>query len=318
MTAVRLARAAQARAVRPGPQDADRHIGTRVRARRVMLGLTQQQVAELVGITYQQAHKYETGINRISAGRLHALARALGVEPGYFYRGAGLGRADPADGPAAADDRAGAQLRRAAPAAAGGALRAGPRARGRGGGYSLERIARPSADLRRVGVGIVLTRTGGDRCRVPTPRPARAALAACEAGEGSQSEVARRYRIGERTLSGWLKLAREEGRRSPSRAAVAGHRGGEPEALAGLVAERNDATLAEYADRLAERTGVRRSPSALCRALKALGLCRRKTPGRERERTKTWPRSGRHGAPSWPGSTPSVWPSSTRAGSTPG
>jgi len=40
---------------------------------------------------YQQAHKYETGINRISAGRLHQLARALGVEPGYFFEGLGSG-----------------------------------------------------------------------------------------------------------------------------------------------------------------------------------------------------------------------------------
>src|ERR1700759_5183669 len=56
-----------------------------------MLGLTQQQVAEMLGITYQQAHKYETGANRISAGRLHQLARALGVEPGYFYEGLGSG-----------------------------------------------------------------------------------------------------------------------------------------------------------------------------------------------------------------------------------
>ena len=91
MTAMRLARVAQARTGRTGPQDADRHAGTRVRARRIMLGLTQQQVAGMLGITYQQAHKYETGINRISVGRLHALARALGVEPGYFYEGLGSG-----------------------------------------------------------------------------------------------------------------------------------------------------------------------------------------------------------------------------------
>src|ERR671939_950163 len=95
------------------------------------------------------------------------------------------------------------------------------------------------------------------------------ALAACEAGEGRQAEIARVYRIGERTLSGWLKLAREEGRRSPKpRRGGRAPLGGEREALAGPVAERNDATLAEYADRLAERTSVRRSPSALCRALK--------------------------------------------------
>src|SRR3954467_14937681 len=100
-------------------------------------------------------------------------------------------------------------------------------------------------------------------------------LAACEGGEGSQSEVARRYRVGERTLSGWLRAAREEGRRSPKpRRGGRMPLGGERETLAALVAERNDATLAEYADRLAERTGVRRSASALCRALKALGLVR--------------------------------------------
>jgi len=56
-----------------------------------MLGMTQQELAEKVGITYQQAHKYETGINRVSAGRLHQLARTLGVEPGYFYEGLGSG-----------------------------------------------------------------------------------------------------------------------------------------------------------------------------------------------------------------------------------
>ena len=56
-----------------------------------MLGLTQQQVAEMLGITYQQLHKYEKGVNRISAGRLHALARALGVDVGYFYEGLGSG-----------------------------------------------------------------------------------------------------------------------------------------------------------------------------------------------------------------------------------
>jgi transcriptional regulator with XRE-family HTH domain len=72
-------------------QDLDHHIAARLRQRRTMLGLTQQQVAEMVGITYQQAHKYETGINRISVGRLHQLARALGVEPAYFYEGLGSG-----------------------------------------------------------------------------------------------------------------------------------------------------------------------------------------------------------------------------------
>ena len=68
-------------------QDVDRHVGARLRERRIMLGLTQQELAELIGVTYQQAHKYEKGINRISAGRLYQLAQALGVQVGYFYDG---------------------------------------------------------------------------------------------------------------------------------------------------------------------------------------------------------------------------------------
>ena len=76
---------AGARAGRPRPQEVDRHVGAKVRERRLALGLTQQQVAELVGTTYQQAHKYETGINRISAGRLYQIAQALGVDISYFF-----------------------------------------------------------------------------------------------------------------------------------------------------------------------------------------------------------------------------------------
>ena len=76
-------------APRPRAQDIDRHVGTRMRERRITLGLTQQQMADLIGVTYQQAHKYEKGINRIAAGRLHQIARALGVEVGYFFEGLG-------------------------------------------------------------------------------------------------------------------------------------------------------------------------------------------------------------------------------------
>jgi transcriptional regulator with XRE-family HTH domain len=68
-------------------QDVDRHVGARMRERRIMLGLTQQQMAELIGVTYQQAHKYEKGINRVAAGRLYNIAQALGVEVGYFFEG---------------------------------------------------------------------------------------------------------------------------------------------------------------------------------------------------------------------------------------
>jgi len=67
----------------------DHHVGARIRERRIMLGLTQQQLAELIGVTYQQEHKYERGINRVSAGRLFEIARALNVPVGYFYEGIG-------------------------------------------------------------------------------------------------------------------------------------------------------------------------------------------------------------------------------------
>ena len=50
-----------------------------MRERRILLGLTQQQLTELIGVTYKQAHKYEKGVNRIAAGRLSSIARALGV-----------------------------------------------------------------------------------------------------------------------------------------------------------------------------------------------------------------------------------------------
>jgi transcriptional regulator with XRE-family HTH domain len=74
---------------RPSPQDTDRHIGARLRARRLSLGLTQQGLAELIGVTCQQAHKYEKGVNRIAGGRLYTIAQALGVEVGFSYDGIG-------------------------------------------------------------------------------------------------------------------------------------------------------------------------------------------------------------------------------------
>lgn len=67
--------------------DTDKHVGSRIRERRIMLGLSQQQMADLIGVTYQQAHKYERGINRISAGRLFEIAQVLGVPVGFFYEG---------------------------------------------------------------------------------------------------------------------------------------------------------------------------------------------------------------------------------------
>lgn len=155
--------------------------------------------------------------------------------------------------------------------------------------------------------------------RAYSPDLRERALAACEAGEGSQTEVARRFRIGERTLSRWLQAARSEGRRTPKVPARSrGLVGGAVAALAGLVDEQNDATLAEYAERLAARTGVRRSLAAVCRALKSLGLGRKKRPsGRPSRIGRMSPRPGRHGMPSWPGSTRPASSSSMRPGSIP-
>jgi transcriptional regulator with XRE-family HTH domain len=67
--------------------DIDLHLGKRLRRRRRLLGLTQQQLAVAVGIRFQQIQKYECGANRISAARLWQLAEALETPVGYFYDG---------------------------------------------------------------------------------------------------------------------------------------------------------------------------------------------------------------------------------------
>ena len=65
----------------------DVHVGKRVRHRRWMVGMTQQQLADKVGIKFQQIQKYETGMNRISASRLWDIADALGVAISFFFEG---------------------------------------------------------------------------------------------------------------------------------------------------------------------------------------------------------------------------------------
>ncbi len=65
----------------------DEHVGKRVRHRRWMVGMTQQQLADAVGIKFQQIQKYETGMNRISASRLWDIASALEVPVAYFFEG---------------------------------------------------------------------------------------------------------------------------------------------------------------------------------------------------------------------------------------
>jgi transcriptional regulator with XRE-family HTH domain len=65
----------------------DSFVAARVRERRIMLGVSQQQLAEVIGVTYQQAQKYEKDINRISAGQLYEIACALNTPIAHFYEG---------------------------------------------------------------------------------------------------------------------------------------------------------------------------------------------------------------------------------------
>jgi transcriptional regulator with XRE-family HTH domain len=65
----------------------DVHVGKRIRQRRWLVGITQQKLAEAVGIKFQQIQKYETGANRVSASRLWDIADALGVDVSFFFEG---------------------------------------------------------------------------------------------------------------------------------------------------------------------------------------------------------------------------------------
>lgn len=73
----------------------DTHVGRRIRQRRWLTGKTQKQLAELVGIKFQQIQKYETGANRVSASRLWDIAQALDVPVAFFFDG--LKRAEKED-----------------------------------------------------------------------------------------------------------------------------------------------------------------------------------------------------------------------------
>lgn len=86
----------------------DVHVGKRVRHRRWMVGMTQQQLADKVGIKFQQIQKYETGMNRISASRLWDISDALGVQISFFFEGldAGARQVDEIEGDILADKEA--------------------------------------------------------------------------------------------------------------------------------------------------------------------------------------------------------------------
>ena len=75
---------------RPGagtkrPNSMDAHVGSRVRLRRMMMGMSQEKLGEQMGLTFQQIQKYERGINRVSASRLWELGRVLGVNVQFFF-----------------------------------------------------------------------------------------------------------------------------------------------------------------------------------------------------------------------------------------
>jgi transcriptional regulator with XRE-family HTH domain len=69
------------------PNPVDKHVGSRVRLRRMILGLSQEKLGEAVGLTFQQIQKYEKGANRIGASRLQQISGALGVPVAFFFEG---------------------------------------------------------------------------------------------------------------------------------------------------------------------------------------------------------------------------------------
>ena len=81
-----------------GPHPIDLYVGSRIRLQRVMRGLTQSELAKLVGISFQSVQKYERGENRVGASRLHEFATALGVNEQFFFDGLGGEVAAPAAG----------------------------------------------------------------------------------------------------------------------------------------------------------------------------------------------------------------------------
>jgi transcriptional regulator with XRE-family HTH domain len=70
------------------PNPIDKHVGSRVRMRRILLGLSQERLGEALGLTFQQVQKYEKGTNRIGASRLQQISKILQVPPSFFFEGA--------------------------------------------------------------------------------------------------------------------------------------------------------------------------------------------------------------------------------------
>jgi transcriptional regulator with XRE-family HTH domain len=71
-----------------GPNPIDKHVGSRMRMRRMMLGMSQEKLGEAFGLTFQQVQKYEKGVNRMGSSRLQHAAEILGVAVPFFFEGA--------------------------------------------------------------------------------------------------------------------------------------------------------------------------------------------------------------------------------------
>jgi transcriptional regulator with XRE-family HTH domain len=76
------------------PNPIDVHVGTRMRLRRTLLGLSQEKLGEMIGLTFQQVQKYERGANRVSCSRLFDLSRALDVPVSFFFDDMAAGTAE--------------------------------------------------------------------------------------------------------------------------------------------------------------------------------------------------------------------------------
>jgi len=80
------------------PNPIDKHVGSRVRMRRMMLGMSQEKLGDALGLTFQQVQKYEKGTNRIGASRLQQISHTLQVPVSFFFEGAPTGSSGPAAG----------------------------------------------------------------------------------------------------------------------------------------------------------------------------------------------------------------------------
>src|SRR3954454_6900323 len=74
--------------LKKAPDPVDRHVGSRVRMRRMMLSMSQEKLGDAIGLTFQQVQKYEKGTNRIGASRLQQISDILQVSPEFFFEGA--------------------------------------------------------------------------------------------------------------------------------------------------------------------------------------------------------------------------------------